>query len=86
MPRREKYTECKVGYRKNAGRRKKVLQYVNHRNKTTKILTVGKRGGISYKSPNAKTRRYMRSTCMNTNVSSTFWNSVEELRKKKYGN
>ena len=51
MPRRDKYTECKVGYRKNAGRRKKVLQYVNHRNKTTKILTVGKRGGISYKSP-----------------------------------
>ncbi len=85
MVRREKVTECKVAYTTNAGRRKKVLQYINKRNGTTKILTVGKRGGISYKSPNAKTRRYMRSTCKKTNVSKTFWASVEELRKKKHG-
>ena len=85
MAPRDKFTECKVGYTTNAGRRKKILQYVNKKTGTTKILTVGKRGGISYKSPNSKTRRYMRSTCKKTDVSKTFWSTVEELRKKKYG-
>jgi hypothetical protein len=83
MQPREKYTECKVAYTKISGRVKKVLKYVNNRTKTTKILTVGKRGGLSYKSPNSKTRRYMRSTCKKTNVSKTFWDTVAQMHKVK---
>ena len=82
MAPREKFTECKVGYIKKSGKGHRVLQYVNNRTGKVRTLTVGKRGGISYKAP-GKTRRYMRSTCKKTKVSSTFWNTLEELKKKK---
>lgn len=83
IPPREKFTECKVAYVNVSGKPKRVLKYVNNRTKTTKLLTVGKRGGLSYKYPNAKTRRYMRSTCKKTKVSKTFWATVEDMKKKK---
>lgn len=76
-------TECKVSTITVSGRKKRVLHYVNHQTKTKKILIVGKRGGISYKSPNSKTRRYMRTTCKNTKCSATFWNEVDRLSRKK---
>ncbi len=83
MPRREKATECKVAEVKVSGRKKRVLQYVNNKTNKKYQLIVGKRGGISYKSPTSKTRRYMRSTCEKTKCSSTFWREVVRLTKKK---
>ena len=77
------FTECKVSTITVSGRKKRVLHYVNHRNNTKKILIVGKRGGISYKSPNSKSRRYMRSTCKKTKCSATFWNEVNRVSRKK---
>ena len=78
-----KVTECKVSNIYVSGKKKRVLHYVNHRNNTKKLLIVGKRGGISYKSPNSKSRRYMRHTCKKTKCSVTFWNEVKRLSRKK---
>jgi len=77
-----KFTECKVSTITISGRKKRILQYVNTRKNSKIRLIVGKRGGISYKSPNSKTRRYMRSTCKKTKCSNTFWNEVDRLTKK----
>jgi len=68
---------------KVSGRKKRVLQYVNNKTNKKYQLIVGKRGGISYKSPGSKTRRYMRSACKKTKCSSTFWKEVARLTKKK---
>ena len=75
-----KVTECKVTTITISGRKRRILQYVNNKTNTKKRLIVGKRGGISYKSPNSKTRRYMGSTCRKTKCSSTFWQEVERMR------
>lgn len=82
MVRREKTTECKVSEIKVSGRKKRILQYVNNKTNRKYQLLVGKRGGISYKSPNSKTRRYMRSTCEKTKCSVTFWREVGRLTRK----
>ena len=79
----EQYTECKVAIMTIMGRKKRVLKYINHRNKTQKKLIVGPRGGISYKSPNSKSRRYVRKQCETLKSSGTFWNEVERQVKIK---
>ena len=77
----KKMTECKVGRNKASGKRE--LQYHNSRTKKTFKLVVGKRGGISYKSPCAKTRRYMGSVCKKTKCSATFWAEKKRLHQLK---
>ena len=78
----KKFTECKVGY--NKGTRKRELQYHNSRSNKTLKLTVGVRGGISYKLP-GKTRRYMGGVCKKTKCVTGFWaekNRLHEMKKK----
>lgn len=78
-----KHTECRVAVMTVSGRKKRVLKYINHRNKSQRLLVVGPKGGISYKSPNNKTRRYVRKQCKNTMCSSTFWDEVDRMAKKQ---
>lgn len=76
-----KITECKVSTVKISGRGKRVLKYINHRNRTQRLIIVGARGGLSYKSPNSKTRRYVRKQCKKLNSSTYFWSEVERQMK-----
>jgi len=66
-----------------SGRKKRVLKYVNEKNKTEKRLVVGPKGGVSYKSPNSKTRRYVSSICKKSECSKSFWDEVKRQAKNK---
>lgn len=76
-----KHTECKVSKSKRTNKR--VLRYVNNRTNRKYDMVVGKRGGLSYKSPCAKTRRYLGGLCKKTRCSKTFWKEAKRLHKKK---
>lgn len=69
--------ECKTVIRGNRRR----LSYYNNRTKKSLPIVVGKRGGLSVKSPNAKTRRYVKGKCTK-NASASFWSTVKSLQKK----
>lgn len=84
MVKREQHTECKMTMTTVMGLKKRTLKYINHRNKTQKILIVGPRGGLSYKSSNSKSRRYVRKQCESLKSSQTFWNEVERQQKVRY--
>lgn len=77
-----RYVECKVGTSKRT--KKRVLQYLNNRTGVKRDLLVGKRGGLSYKSPGSKNRRYVRGICENTTCSETFWKEAKRMHTKKY--
>ena len=77
----KKFTECKVGRNKGTG--KPQLQYKNERTGRTLPMTVGKRGGLSLKSPGSKHRRYMGSVCKKTRCSKTFWSEKTRMHKAK---
>lgn len=83
MNTQKRYTECKVSIVTVSGRKKRVLKYINHRANTQKVLVVGLRGGISYRAPNSKSRRYLRKQCERTKYSDTFWSEVDRQVKKK---
>ena len=70
--------ECKTALRDN----KRRLVY--HNKRTNKILpiVVGKRGGLSIKSPKSKTRRYIKKNCTK-NSSKSFWDAVKNKQKKQ---
>jgi hypothetical protein len=70
--------ECKTAVRDN----KRRLVY--HNKRTNKILpiVVGKRGGLSIKSPKSKTRRYIKKNCTK-NSSKSFWDAVKNKQKKQ---
>ena len=57
---------------------------VLYNSKTQRALpiVVGERGGLSVKSPNAKTRRYVKKEC-NRMGSKHFWNVVKSMQEKK---
>ena len=63
---------------------KRRLQYVNHRTNKTMPIVVGKRGGLSVKPPNSKSRRYVTKRCMkNSQNNKLFWVTVENMKKKR---
>ena len=69
----EKYNiKCVTKIMTIAGRKKRVLKYVNDKNKTEKLLLVGSKGGVSYKPPNSKSRRYVSRICKRQNVQNRF--------------
>ena len=78
-----KYTKCVTKIMTISGRKKRVLKYVNEKNKTERQLVVGPKGGVSYKPPNSKTRRYVSSICKKTDCSKSFWDEVKRQAKKK---
>lgn len=70
--------ECKTTFRD----RKRRLVYHNNRTKKTYPIVIGKRGGLSIKSPKSKTRRYIRKNCTK-NGNKNFWDVVKQMQKKK---
>jgi hypothetical protein len=50
----------------------KGVKYVNDKNKTEKLLLVGSNGGVSYKPPNGKSRRYVSRIYKKTECSNRF--------------
>ena len=62
-----------------SGRKKRVLKYVNEKNKTERHLIVGPKGGVSYKPPNSNTRRYVSSICKKIDCSKSFWDEVKKV-------
>lgn len=69
--------ECKTVLRGN----KRRLAYYNNKTKRSLPIVVGKRGGLSVKSPNAKTRRYIKGTCTKS-ASKSFWTTVQSMKNK----
>ena len=78
-----KYTKCVTKYMTISGKKRRVLKYVNKKNKTERQLVVGPKGGVSYKPPNSNTRRYVSSICRKNDCSKSFWDEVERQAKKK---
>lgn len=78
-----KYTKCVTRIMTISGRKKRVLKYVNEKNKTERLLIVGPKGGVSYKPANSNTRRYVSSICRKTDCSKSFWDEVERQAKRK---
>ena len=80
MPKQHKtIVECKTT-NKNG---KRALIYQNNRTKKSLPIVVGKRGGLSVKSPGSKTRRYVRTMCKKrAHSSSLFWTTVQQKVKK----
>lgn len=70
--------ECKTALRD----KKRRLVYHNKRTNKTLPIVVGKRGGLSIKSPKSKTRRYIKKNCTK-NSSKSFWDAVKNMQKKK---
>lgn len=70
--------ECKTALRDN----KRRLVYHNKRTNKTLPIVVGKRGGLSIKSPKSKTRRYIKKNCTK-NSSKSFWDAVKNKQKKQ---
>lgn len=54
----------------------------NSRTEKALPIVVGSRGGLSVKSPNAKTRRYVKKQC-NKMGSKHFWSVVKSMQEKK---
>ncbi len=86
------HIKCQTKYMTVSGKNKRILKYVNEKTKMERRLVVGPKGGVSYKSPNSKTRRYVSSICRKASCSKTFWNEVKrqatykktaQTRKKK---
>ena len=69
--------ECKTVLKGN----KRKLSYYNKKTKKSLPIVVGKRGGLSVKSRNAKKRRYLNSTCKKS-ASKPFWNTVKNMKNK----
>ena len=78
-----KHTKCVTKIMTISGRKKRVLKYVNEKTKTERTLIVGSKGGVSYKPPNGKSRRYVSSICKKTECSKSFWDEVARISKKK---
>ena len=55
------YVECKTEIKNH----KRRLVYHNKRTNKSLPIVVGKRGGLSVKSPKSKTRRYISKQCKN---------------------
>lgn len=72
------FIECRTTI-KNGKRR---LAYHNNRTKKTLPIVVGPLGGLSVKSPNSKSRRYVKKACKK-NSSKSFWETAKSLQKKK---
>lgn len=70
--------ECKTVIKQN----KRRLVYHNSRTNKSLPIVVGKRGGISVKSPNSKTRRYIKKQCAR-NGTSSFKTALANMQKKK---
>ena len=69
--------ECKTKVVQN----KRKLVYINKRTKKQFPIVVGKRGGLSIKTPNSKSRRYVKKTCKDAVVRPSFWEQVKNLKK-----
>lgn len=78
-----KQTMCVTKFKTISGVKKRVLKYVNKKTKTERQLVVGPKGGISYKSPNSKTRRYVSSICKKSDCSKSFWSEVKRQAHNK---
>lgn len=71
--------ECKTKVVQN----KRKLVYMNKRTKKQFPIVVGERGGLSIKSPNSKSRRYVKKICKQAVVRPSFWEQVRNLQKHK---
>ena len=71
--------ECKTKIVQN----KRKLVYINKRTKKQFPIVVGKRGGLSIKTPTSKSRRYVKKTCKHAIVRPSFWEQVKNLQKLK---
>ena len=71
--------ECKTKIVQN----KKKLVYINKLTKKQFPIVVGKRGGLSIKTPNSKSRRYVKKTCKEAVCRGSFWEQVKNLQKRK---
>lgn len=69
--------ECKIAIRDH----KRRLVYHNKRTNKTLPIVLGKRGGLSVKSPKSKTRRYVKKNCRK-NGTKSFWEAVKQMQKK----
>ena len=69
--------ECKTVLKGN----KRKLSYYNKKTKKSLPIVVGKRGGLSIKSRNAKERRYLSTTCTKS-AGKSFWKTVKNMRNK----
>lgn len=69
--------ECKIAIRDH----KRRLVYHNKRTNKTLPIVLGKRGGLSVKSPKSKTRRYVKKSCRK-NGTKSFWEAVKQMQKK----
>jgi hypothetical protein len=70
------YVECKTELKNH----KRRLVYHNKRTNKSLPIVVGKRGGLSVKSPKSKTRRYISKQCKN--AGQAFKDKVKSLKKK----
>lgn len=71
--------ECKTTVKNG----KRALVYVNNRTRKSYPIVVGKRGGLSVKTPNAKSRRYVKGNCKKrTPSNSLFWKTVKQRQHK----
>ena len=70
--------ECKTKIVQN----KRKLVYINHRTRKQYPIVVGKRGGLSIKSPGSKTRRYVKQVCEKSDAPASFWKQVSNLQKR----
>lgn len=71
------YVECKTVIQNH----KRRLVYHNKRTNKSLPIVVGKRGGISVKSPKSKTRRYVSKQCKNSGKG--FKDTLKSLINKK---
>lgn len=71
--------ECKTKVVQN----KRKLVFINKRTKKQFPIVVGKRGGLSIKSPTSKSRRYVKKMCKGAIVKPSFWQQVKNLKKHK---
>ena len=62
---------------------KKGLRYHNTRTKKQFPIVVGKKGGLSIKTPSSKTRRYVKAVCKKAICGSSFWKQVKSLKSRK---
>ena len=76
-----KYTKCVTKIMTISGR-KKCFKICQRENKTERQLVVGPKGGVSYKPPNSKTRRYVSSICKKTDCSKSFGRSEKTSQKE----
>lgn len=72
------FTECKTVI-ENGHRR---LRYINTRTKKNLPIRVGSKGGLSVKSPGAKSRRYIKKQCSKSNPGKQFWITAKNLKNK----